>query len=34
MSSDEVIGMAVGELLELDKEFVLELLGIDIRRRA
>jgi nitrogen fixation NifU-like protein len=30
MSSDEVIGMPVEELLRLDKEFVLELLGIDI----
>lgn len=30
MSSDEVIGMPVEELLRLDKEFVLDLLGIDI----
>lgn len=30
MSSDEVIGMPVRELMELDKEFVLELLGIEI----
>ena len=30
MASDEVIGMPVRQLLELDKEFVLELLGIDI----
>jgi nitrogen fixation NifU-like protein len=30
MSSDEVIGMSVRELLKLDKDFVLELLGIDI----
>ena len=30
MASDEVIGMPVGKLLELDREFVLELLGIDI----
>jgi nitrogen fixation NifU-like protein len=30
MSSDEVIGMAVDDLLALDKSFVLELLGIDI----
>ncbi|MDO8209928.1 iron-sulfur cluster assembly scaffold protein [Conexibacter sp. CPCC 206217] len=30
MSSDEVIGMPVRELLELDKSFVLDLLGIDI----
>jgi nitrogen fixation NifU-like protein len=30
MASDEVIGMPVVQLLELDKEFILELLGIDI----
>ena len=30
MASDEVIGMPVDELVRLDKEFVLELLGIDI----
>ncbi len=30
MASDEVIGMPVRRLLELDKEFVLDLLGIDI----
>lgn len=30
MSSDEIIGMPVPELLRLDKSFVLELLGIDI----
>jgi nitrogen fixation NifU-like protein len=30
MASDEVIGMPVGKLLELDREFVLDLLGIDI----
>jgi nitrogen fixation protein NifU and related proteins len=30
MASDEVIGMSVGELLKLDKSFVLDLLGIDI----
>ena len=30
MTSDEVIGMPVRELLELDREFVLDLLGIDI----
>ena len=30
MASDEVKGMAVSELLELDRSFVLELLGIDI----
>jgi nitrogen fixation NifU-like protein len=30
MSSDEVIGMAVDDLLALDKSFVLDLLGIDI----
>jgi nitrogen fixation NifU-like protein len=30
MVSDEVKGMRVSELLELDRSFVLELLGIDI----
>ena len=30
MVSDEVKGMAVDDLLRLDKQFVLELLGIDI----
>ncbi|HYF27242.1 MAG TPA: iron-sulfur cluster assembly scaffold protein [Baekduia sp.] len=30
MASDEVKGMPVDELLRLDKEFVLDLLGIDI----
>lgn len=30
MSSDEVKGMPVEQLLRLDKSFVLELLGIDI----
>jgi nitrogen fixation protein NifU and related proteins len=30
MSSDEVKGMPVEELLRLDKDFVLDLLGIDI----
>ncbi len=30
MASDEVVGMPVEELLTLDREFVLELLGIDI----
>jgi nitrogen fixation NifU-like protein len=30
MASDEVKGMAISELLELDRGFVLELLGIDI----
>ena len=30
MASDEVVGMPVEELLRLDREFVLELLGIDI----
>jgi nitrogen fixation protein NifU and related proteins len=30
MASDEVKGMPVHDLLKLDKEFVLELLGIDI----
>src|SRR3954454_10654676 len=30
MASDEVIGMPVEELLRLDREFILDLLGIDI----
>lgn len=30
MTSEEVVGMPVDELLALDKSFVLELLGIDI----
>ncbi|HVL97267.1 MAG TPA: SUF system NifU family Fe-S cluster assembly protein [Solirubrobacteraceae bacterium] len=30
MTSDEVIGMSVDELIRLDKSFVLDLLGIDI----
>jgi len=30
MTSDEVIGMPVAELLALDRAFVLDLLGIDI----
>ena len=30
MASDEVIGMPVEELVRLDKEFVLDLLGISI----
>ena len=30
MTSDEVQGMKVSELLELDRSFVLDLLGIDI----
>jgi nitrogen fixation NifU-like protein len=30
MTSDELIGMPVAKLLELDKGFVLDLLGIDI----
>ena len=30
MASDEVQGMKVSELLDLDRSFVLELLGIDI----
>ena len=30
MASDEVKGMPVEELVRLDKEFILELLGIDI----
>ena len=28
--SDEVIGMTIDDLLQLDKQFVLDLLGIDI----
>ncbi len=34
MASDEVKGMKVAELLRLDREFVLELLGIDISASA
>jgi nitrogen fixation protein NifU and related proteins len=30
MASDEVIGMPVEDLLKLDREFILDLLGIDI----
>ena len=30
MASDEVIGMRVEELMRLDREFILDLLGIDI----
>jgi len=30
MASDEVKGMRVGDLLKLDREFVLDMLGIDI----
>jgi nitrogen fixation protein NifU and related proteins len=30
MASDEVIGMPIDDLVRLDREFVLELLGIDI----
>jgi nitrogen fixation protein NifU and related proteins len=30
MASDEVKGMPVAELVRLDKDFILELLGIDI----
>jgi nitrogen fixation NifU-like protein len=30
MASDEVKGMKIGELLTLDRSFVLDLLGIDI----
>jgi nitrogen fixation NifU-like protein len=30
MASDEVVGMQVDDLLRLDREFVLDLLGIDI----
>ena len=30
MASDEVIGMPVDDLVRLDRDFVLELLGIDI----
>jgi nitrogen fixation NifU-like protein len=30
MAADEVIGMPVDDLLRLDRDFVLELLGIDI----
>jgi nitrogen fixation NifU-like protein len=30
MASDEVVGMPIEELLQLDRGFVLDLLGIDI----
>ena len=30
LTSEEVVGMKVDELLRLDREFVLELLGIDV----
>jgi len=30
MASDEVVGMPVAELVRLDKEFILDLLGIEI----
>jgi nitrogen fixation NifU-like protein len=30
LSSEELVGMSVDELLQLDKSFVLDLLGIDI----
>ena len=30
MASDEVVGMPVEDLLRLDREFILDLLGIDI----
>ena len=30
MTSEEIVGMTVDDLLRLDREFVLELLGIDI----
>jgi nitrogen fixation protein NifU and related proteins len=30
MASDEILGMPVDDLLKLDREFVLDLLGIDI----
>jgi nitrogen fixation NifU-like protein len=30
MASDEVVGMPVDDLLKLDREFILDLLGIDI----
>jgi nitrogen fixation NifU-like protein len=30
MASDEVIGMPVDDLIRLDREFILDLLGIDI----
>ena len=30
MASDELVGMPIEDLLKLDREFVLDLLGIDI----
>jgi nitrogen fixation NifU-like protein len=30
MASDEVLGMPVDELIKLDRDFILDLLGIDI----
>jgi nitrogen fixation NifU-like protein len=30
MASDEVVGMPIDDLLKLDRDFVLDLLGIDI----
>jgi nitrogen fixation protein NifU and related proteins len=30
MASDEVVGMPVDDLIRLDREFILDLLGIDI----
>jgi nitrogen fixation NifU-like protein len=30
MASDEIVGMPVDELIKLDREFILDLLGIDI----
>jgi nitrogen fixation NifU-like protein len=30
MTSDELVGMPVDDLIKLDKDFVLDLLGIDI----
>ena len=30
MASDEIVGLPVEELLKLDRDFVLDLLGIDI----
>ena len=30
MASDEVVGMPIEDLLKLDREFILDLLGIDI----
>jgi nitrogen fixation NifU-like protein len=30
MASDEIVGMPVDDLLKLDRDFVLDLLGIDI----